>query len=77
MSAEEACMFCGCTESMACVDAAGNGCSWVSHVPPVCSACARVWRVVEAVGKHPGVAGSFKAVKLACRQHREEGYRCG
>lgn len=34
-TSELACMFCGCTDDHACV----GGCRWISHDPPVCSAC--------------------------------------
>jgi hypothetical protein len=71
------CMLCGCTESMACAGPAGIGCHWISHEPPVCSACERVWKVVQALSDHVGAAGSFQTVKRACREHREESYRCG
>lgn len=30
-----ACKFCGCTDDRACP----GGCFWISHDPPVCSAC--------------------------------------
>jgi hypothetical protein len=71
------CLLCGCTQAMACLDTHGSGCSWISHEPPICSECGRVWAVVQGLTKHPGNAGSFQALKTACREHREEGYRCG
>ena len=73
---DKSCMLCGCTEEMACFEAGGRGCAWISHEPPVCSACDRVWRVVQALSRHKGAAGSFRKLKQACREHREEGYVC-
>jgi len=71
------CMLCGCTESMACIEAAGVTCSWISQEPHALHTGARVWKVVQALSNHPGAAGSFQALKRACCEHREEGYVCG
>jgi hypothetical protein len=44
---ELTCEVCGCTDSRACP----GGCYWVSHDPPICSACENVEADVDrAVG---------------------------
>lgn len=77
MADEPECLFCGCTQEMACDEGRGRGCHWVSQEPAVCSSCGRVWAVVQALTAHGTPEGSFKALQAACRAHREGGYPNG
>jgi len=50
------CSGCGCTDSAACRMQDGSGCFWVSHNPPLCSACAAVaGDMLDAGELEPGV----------------------
>lgn len=51
-----ACTVCGCTDDRACP----GGCSWISHNPPLCSACADVVDAIEEMRdeQHSVAAGS-------------------
>lgn len=77
MADKPECLFCGCTQEMACIEAAGYACHWVSQEPAVCSSCDRVWHVVQALATHGKPEGSFQALRAACRAHREGGYEHG
>ncbi len=45
------CIVCGCTESGACLDAAGQACAWVSDAFDVCSHC--LWFAESPDTGHP------------------------
>jgi hypothetical protein len=37
------CIVCGCTDRWGCEE----GCSWISHEPPVCSSCVGAWMLAK------------------------------
>lgn len=56
------CIGCGCDDGLACA----GGCSWIWHVPPVCSRC---WQMFKEIvdGPEPERLNALPADHPACR----------